>query len=363
MLDALARAGRNVPRVVRRARPSDFVRMNRGKVRQPGSVDAALSRRRASSAARAMRREQLSLAGDARRRPRASRGRRSAGSARRAARSGRRSAPAVSRPRFASSRDVRGEPLPAPRRSSTTVLAAAAGTRSRRPVRRRPRLSRLRQLARPAQLARGDGVQPAVEPLSPRRQGGEVRPVGLRVGRSARSPRRCDDARDALAYIARPPARSRRASTACFSRRRRSRTSLRCCAGADSPRARSRRSRASLTRMRDGAGEAAALDPRVTIAEATADGVAPSFQGEGFARPPRVPLIEAGTLVGALVSPRTAREFSLDSQRRERPGSAGVARDGRRHARRRAMRSRRSAPGSTSATSTTSTTRIVRRAG
>ncbi len=66
----------------------------------------------------------------------------------------------------------------------------------------------------------------------------------------------------------------------------------------------------SLQRMRDGA-EGAALDPRVTIAEATADGVAPAFQGEGFARPPRVPLIEAGRLVGTLASPRTAREFSI----------------------------------------------------
>ena len=45
-----------------------------------------------------------------------------------------------------------------------------------------------------------------------------------------------------------------------------------------------------------------ALDPRVTMAEATADGVAPAFQAEGFARPARVPLIEAGRLVGSLCS-------------------------------------------------------------
>ena len=67
----------------------------------------------------------------------------------------------------------------------------------------------------------------------------------------------------------------------------------------------------SLTRMRNDGAEGTTLDPRVTIAEATADGVAPAFQGEGFARPARVPLIEAGRLVGALASPRTAREFSL----------------------------------------------------
>jgi predicted Zn-dependent protease len=68
----------------------------------------------------------------------------------------------------------------------------------------------------------------------------------------------------------------------------------------------------SLSRMRaEGASEAAILDPRVNISEATADGVAPVFQGDGFVRPSRVPLIESGRLVGALVSPRTAREFSL----------------------------------------------------
>ena len=62
-----------------------------------------------------------------------------------------------------------------------------------------------------------------------------------------------------------------------------------------------------LAKMREGAS----LDPRVSIVEDTAAGVAPSFQAEGFARPDRVPLIETGKLVGALVSPRTAREFGL----------------------------------------------------
>jgi predicted Zn-dependent protease len=63
----------------------------------------------------------------------------------------------------------------------------------------------------------------------------------------------------------------------------------------------------SFTRMQDGE----TLDPRVTFAEDTAGGVAPQFQAEGFARPPRVPLIDGGRLVGSLVSPRTAREFGL----------------------------------------------------
>lgn len=62
-----------------------------------------------------------------------------------------------------------------------------------------------------------------------------------------------------------------------------------------------------LDRMR--AGER--LDTRIDIAEDVASGVAPAFQGEGFTRPPRVPLIAQGELVGSLVSPRTAREFDL----------------------------------------------------
>jgi len=63
----------------------------------------------------------------------------------------------------------------------------------------------------------------------------------------------------------------------------------------------------ALAKMQDGE----ALDPRVSISEDTAGGVAPAFQGEGFARPARVSLIETGKLVGSLVSPRTAREFEM----------------------------------------------------
>lgn len=63
----------------------------------------------------------------------------------------------------------------------------------------------------------------------------------------------------------------------------------------------------ALTRMEAGQR----LDPRVTMFEDFAGGVAPGFQGEGFTRPPRVPLIERGGLVGSLVSPRTAREFGI----------------------------------------------------
>jgi len=64
-----------------------------------------------------------------------------------------------------------------------------------------------------------------------------------------------------------------------------------------------------LARMR----ERERLDPRVSIVEDIESGVAPGFQAEGFARPPRVGLVREGALVGALTSPRTAREFALEA--------------------------------------------------
>ncbi len=57
----------------------------------------------------------------------------------------------------------------------------------------------------------------------------------------------------------------------------------------------------------------ARLDSRVSISEDTAGGVAPAFQAEGFARPSQIALIADGALVGSLVSPRTAREFDLQA--------------------------------------------------
>jgi predicted Zn-dependent protease len=47
------------------------------------------------------------------------------------------------------------------------------------------------------------------------------------------------------------------------------------------------------------------------MSEDIARGVAPAFQSDGFARPGDLPLIVDGALAGALVSPRTAREFDL----------------------------------------------------
>jgi predicted Zn-dependent protease len=63
-----------------------------------------------------------------------------------------------------------------------------------------------------------------------------------------------------------------------------------------------------LFRVQDGE---AAFDPSVGFTENTVDGVAPAFQGEGYARPDAVPLVREGRLVGSLVSPRTAKEYSL----------------------------------------------------
>jgi len=63
-----------------------------------------------------------------------------------------------------------------------------------------------------------------------------------------------------------------------------------------------------LFRMQEGG---AALDASVSFTENTAGGIAPAFQDEGFARPASVPLVKDGKLVGSLVSPRTAKEFAL----------------------------------------------------
>ncbi len=64
-----------------------------------------------------------------------------------------------------------------------------------------------------------------------------------------------------------------------------------------------------LLRMQEGEP----LSPKVSIAENTAEGVAPGFQSDGFVKPGRVPLISAGTLAQPLVSPRSAKEYRLET--------------------------------------------------
>jgi predicted Zn-dependent protease len=63
-----------------------------------------------------------------------------------------------------------------------------------------------------------------------------------------------------------------------------------------------------LFRMRDGG---ASFDPSIAFSENVAEGIAPAFQDDGFARPSSVPLVANGSMVGSLVSPRTSREFDL----------------------------------------------------
>lgn len=65
-----------------------------------------------------------------------------------------------------------------------------------------------------------------------------------------------------------------------------------------------------LMRMADGA---ARFDARVSIAENTADGLATGFQQDGFVRPGRVELVRDGRLAGALVSPRSSKEFGVET--------------------------------------------------
>ena len=55
----------------------------------------------------------------------------------------------------------------------------------------------------------------------------------------------------------------------------------------------------------------ATLHPSMTMIEDTAGGIAPNFDGKGFAKPDRVVLIEEGTLKGCLISPRSAKEFDV----------------------------------------------------
>ena len=77
-----------------------------------------------------------------------------------------------------------------------------------------------------------------------------------------------------------------------------------------------------LLRMESGG----ALSPKVTMIENTAEGMAPGFQGDGFVKPSRVTLIEQGRLRDALVSPRSAKEYGLATNAgRESPEALDLA--------------------------------------
>jgi predicted Zn-dependent protease len=65
--------------------------------------------------------------------------------------------------------------------------------------------------------------------------------------------------------------------------------------------------------------------------ESTESGIAPGFQQDGYTRPPYVELINGGALAHTLVSPRSAKEYSLvtnGANSGERPESLDVAAGG-----------------------------------
>jgi predicted Zn-dependent protease len=70
------------------------------------------------------------------------------------------------------------------------------------------------------------------------------------------------------------------------------------------------------------------LSEKVTLTENTEDAVAAPFQEDGFVKPPMVPLIARGALGESLVSPRSAREYSLETNganAREMPEALDMA--------------------------------------
>jgi predicted Zn-dependent protease len=68
------------------------------------------------------------------------------------------------------------------------------------------------------------------------------------------------------------------------------------------------------------------LSPKVTIIENIADGIAPRFTADGFLKSPRVSLIQKGELRDALVSARSAKEYGLTvNAGRESPHALEVA--------------------------------------
>ncbi len=55
------------------------------------------------------------------------------------------------------------------------------------------------------------------------------------------------------------------------------------------------------------------LHPSVTLTENTAQGIAPAFQSDGFIKPAQIPLISKGVYDSALVSPRSAKEYDVQT--------------------------------------------------
>jgi len=95
------------------------------------------------------------------------------------------------------------------------------------------------------------------------------------------------------------------------------------CWGGFSARARATR-QSPLLRMQEGA----TLSPKFSVFENTEEGVAPGFQADGFVKPAAVTLIAQGKLKEPLVSPRSAKEYGLATNAagaRESPESLELA--------------------------------------
>jgi predicted Zn-dependent protease len=71
-----------------------------------------------------------------------------------------------------------------------------------------------------------------------------------------------------------------------------------------------RNKQSPLIKLEDGT---ATLSAKVSLTENAKDGVAPGFQSDGFLKAPQVALINSGKHAGALISPRSAREFSIST--------------------------------------------------
>jgi predicted Zn-dependent protease len=70
------------------------------------------------------------------------------------------------------------------------------------------------------------------------------------------------------------------------------------------------------------------LHPSINLSENTAEGLAPAFQSEGFIKPAQVPLIRAGIYESALISPRSAKEYEVETNganEEESPNSLDLA--------------------------------------
>lgn len=70
------------------------------------------------------------------------------------------------------------------------------------------------------------------------------------------------------------------------------------------------------------------LHPSINLIENTAEGLAPAFQSEGFIKPAQVPLIAEGVYKSALISPRSAKEYEVETNganEEESPNSLDLA--------------------------------------